>query len=310
VVQRALFLALNWQSEKLQYRGQGSYRFTEEQRNSYALYLDVKIISFVHELYVSRKTLPDSGFWGYSSVFCGSTPRQKIAHDYPIFRVVQRVNELPYTVLGLGDSHVSIISTIKALGQALGASIFVPEVVSQLFVLGHRETVVKFKGLPNCQFEFACYWLAYPDVFDFEIDFESSDPTDDDDEFYQPEPRPAADPFTGNEAPSPANPDSDPRDFDPGLPNGGAPLGVASYQFRDAGSSGWSNNTIPGLGLFGFLFASTAANGNNEVSWKDGNGVNTVLVEGASPPVQVRFFQITLPNGEIYRPFLGDSFSH
>ncbi len=71
-----------WQSDKKQFLESGSYRFTDAQRESYALYLDIRIVSYVVYPYESLKTLPPNGFWGYATVFQGSVIRDKVSVDF------------------------------------------------------------------------------------------------------------------------------------------------------------------------------------------------------------------------------------
>jgi hypothetical protein len=207
-------MALPWQEDRQQFRESGSYRFTKEQRESYFLYLDIRIVSFVHQKYVNFKTLPEYGFWGYSTVFYGAVPDRKIQQEFVAQRVIREVNRDTLTMATVVSSHLSTLTSIKSLGTALNA-LLVEVPFQSPTAVGMPETVVKFKGLPLSQFEFACYWLPYEPFAQDALLFETDDPTDGDDEYPQPNENDPSNPYAGNPPASDPNPDSDPRDFSP-----------------------------------------------------------------------------------------------
>ncbi len=104
-------------------------------------------------------------------------------------------------------------------------------------------------------------------------------------------------------------PGADPKDFEDSGAGEIVGYGQGEYQFKDAASGAFRLNFVSNVGYPGRLVPGSAANGNNEVRWRDNEGVETVLVEGASPPVQVRNFIIRLANDAAYNPFV-DFFSN
>lgn len=296
-------MVLPWQEEKLQYRDQGSYRFTEEQRNSYLLYFDIKIISFVHQKYENLKSIPNHGFWGYSTVFYGAVPDRKVQQEFVNQRIVRKIGRENLTTATVAQTHRANLFSLQSLATALGGTLILQDEQPPT-VLGHPETIVKFKGIPQSQFEFACYWLPYEPFVEDGLLFESEDPTDGDDEYPEPNANDPADPYGGNPPISPVPEGANPRDF--GNQGGGLVFGFGEgqYQFRDAASGSFAGNFVGGLGYPGILIKTSANNGNKEISWKDNAGTQTVLVEGASPPVQVQNFTIVPANGSPYPPFV------
>lgn len=297
-----ILLVTPFEEDNKQYREQGSYRFSEEQRNAYILIFTIQVLSFVNEPYASFKTLPQNGFWGKATIFYGAEVIRTVPMEYAKQRFIHVIARDNLNAALIGASLATVQSGLIAVAIVAGGSIGA-QPLNLPDVSGFPETVIKFRGLPLAQYQFTCYWQPQQSGFAEFIEPFAEDPTDGDDEYPEPRRNSADDPYANNAPSSPFDPDSDPRDFVPIGSGFNAGIGNASYQFRDAASGGFQANTIDGLGFPGILFASTAANGNNEVSYRDAQGAVTVLVEGASPPVQVQSFIIIVPNsGSTYAP--------
>lgn len=299
---------LPYESDTKYFRGQGSYRFTDEQRASYRLILDIKITSYVREAYASTKTLPVNGFWGYATIFHGSIVAQKISVDFARQRLVDKISKDELNSGLIVSGQLIATQNLQVVATALGALVTVTPFNAPT-LLTQPETVIKFKADEFTQFQFSCYWLPYEDGIGANLLFNSDDPTDGEDEYYYPPRNTPDNPWAGNPPGDEPDPLSDPLDFGP--PDNGNNQGsaIAIYEFRDAASADWSENQIPDLGYPGFMFATNASNGNNEVSYRDNNGTDTVLVEGGSPPVQVRNLRFVQNGVVVYTPFVND-FSH
>lgn len=205
-------MALPWKTDRKQYRTQGSYRFSQEQRNSYFLYLDIKIISFVHQDYNNFKSNPPNGFWGYATTFCGSTPEKIQQVEFPNQRMVRLEGRNNLTTAVVAQAHKANIFSLESLAISLGGQVQFVDAQPPT-VVGFPETIVKFKGLPLSQFQFSCYWLRYePFVLDGVL-FESDDPTDGESEYYEPTRNPRDNPYQGNEQPSEPDENNDERDY-------------------------------------------------------------------------------------------------
>ena len=299
---------LPYESETKYFRGQGSYRFTDEQRAAYRLILDIRITSYVREAYASTKTLPVNGFWGFATVFHGSAVFKKISVDFAQQRLIDAIAKVEQCTALVSTSGNRTQTNLVTVALALGAPVTLGPVIPPT-LLTQPETVVKFKGDELTQFQFSCYWLPFEEGLTEDILFNSDDPTDGEDEYYYPPRNTPDNPWAGNPPGDEPDPNSDPLDFGP--PDNGSNQGaaLAVYEFRDAASGGWTENQIDGLGYPGFMFATNASNGNNEVSYRDANGTDTVLVEGGSPPVQVRNLRFIQGGVVVYTPFVNE-FSH
>lgn len=174
--------------------------------------LDIEIVSYVREEYANLKSIPRNGFWGYATIFHGGVPIKLVGMKFAKERIVDSIRQ---DILNTGlivTSHLQTTASIANLGEALDLG----PIVSEWFtptVLANPETVVKFKSQPLTQFVFKCYWLPYEPGTVEPLLFNTADPTDDDDEFYEPRRNNANDPWANNDVPSPFDPDSDERDY-------------------------------------------------------------------------------------------------
>ncbi len=232
---------LPWESESLQYRESGSYRFSVEQRQAYALLLDLKIISFVQQKYENNNSIPNNGFWGKATIFEGSVVRSSQQIIFPKQRVLSVVNRTIVNTALTALSYEGLRLFLEDFAVNEG-NIVVPGESLKPVQLGPQETVVKFRGFPLSQFEFTCYWLPYsPDLIPY-IDVRAEDPTDGDDEYYEPRKNEPDNPFRNNPAADPPNPDSDSRDFGD-MPGGGYPtLTYFGLQYLLSDAQGAPNN--------------------------------------------------------------------
>lgn len=301
----------SWNSENLNFRESGSIRFSQEQLRSYALILDVEIVSYIKESYVNFKGNPPYGYWGTATVFQGGVPIERKTLEWTRQRIINVRNEAAATAFN------DEVSYFKDNAFQLDAASALDFVITSTFtypaapILEHKETLVKFRALDKSQFKFTVWWMPFPTSSEQFLDFSDSDPTAGFDEYPEPTANPSDNPYIGNADPDEPNPASDPRDFsDENQPASNVlGYGTGSYEFRDAGTNGWSATTKGNLGYPGNMIPTTSSGGFNEVSWQDADGVTTSLVFGASPPVQVRNLTIAQPNGGTYTPF-NDSFSN
>lgn len=258
-----------WKTDEKSYRKIGSYRFTSEQRASEILNLDIEIDSYSHERYENKKSNPDYSFYGYATIFHGSTVYKKIAIEFPKQRIVYANNQHVTLSSFILSSHYSTLTSLITIGN-LG---FDPPAYFEFFadlfdipypgmfdencqpkpfdLLGHRETVVKFESFGESQFTFRCSWMM-PIIFgDVPLAVISDDATDGEEEYPDPPRNDPSDPYAGNPDPSDEDPDSDPRDFeDPNRPDPEFPPetgGLLAYEFRVIGTTNWSSLTKPGV---------------------------------------------------------------
>jgi hypothetical protein len=211
-------MPLDWQTDNLTYREQGSYRFSEEQRSSMVLACSVEIVSVVREEYASLKSLPPNGHYGYAVIFHGADPVQRIDLEFPITRLFTVRNELAVGVVGqyflastIVESlrtHYDCLSPVAKSCADLGVGEFPPVVIP-----GHSETIVKVKVPAGSQFNVIVYWVPIPDVEASNVEVDGSDGSDGQDEFGKPDKNPAGNPWEGNPNESDRNPNNDPRDY-------------------------------------------------------------------------------------------------
>jgi len=242
-----------WKEDTATYRKRGSYRFTAEQRASEILLLTVEIDSRSHEVYLNKKSNPDYSFWGYATVFHGSTVREKIGLEFVNQRVVSAINQQTTLVSFVLSSHYSTLTSLLTLGN-LGMDIPQPlQSFADLFnvpypgmfdvncdpkpfdLLGHRETIVKVETYGESQFTFRCNWI-HPIIFgDVPLAVLSDDPTDGGDEYDEPDGKDPNDPYQGNEPESPPGDGNDPRDYGDGSGGGSEPPfegGQCEFSYR------------------------------------------------------------------------------
>lgn len=205
-------MSLPYELEELTFREQGSIRFTDEQRAAYRMILDVEIISFVKEEYANLKSLPRNGFWGYATVFHGSSPIKLLKVEFAKQRLLDVIRQ---DILNTGltvTSHLQTVSSIANLAEALSLDPVVSPWATPT-VLANPETVVKFKSQPLTQFVFKLYWLPFEAGTVEALLFNSEDPTDGGNEYPEPRRNLPGDPWANNPIPSPFDPDSDDRDY-------------------------------------------------------------------------------------------------
>jgi hypothetical protein len=238
-----------WLEEKLSYRGRGSYRFSEDQRTSYALILDVEIISYVREPYVNLGWNTPRGFWGNFTEFHGTSIAKSGQMNFAKQRVISVKNEALMDYLRDKQNFENEARLITNWEEALEFAFeqFVP--FEGLPLLRHDETVLKFVANPLTQFQFNCYWLRALDNPDDLPEFTPSDPSKDDDEYPSPERREPSDPFNPEKPVSAPNPGSDSRDFPEPLPLEPVP------------NEGYGYLTLAGVYSGGTAFFSMAAPG-------------------------------------------------
>lgn len=206
-------MSSEWLSDRKTYRGMGSYRFTREQIESYALILDIKILSYVRTIYASLKSNPRNGYWGQAVIFEGSIPRERRSLEFPRERVLNVRNNQALDEVIAEFQEREQAGLREYLENALEAAF--PGLFERdpIPLLPHRETIVKFKALPFSQFEFNCYWMPLSTTESLLPDFNQQDPNPDGDEYEEPMQNPIGDPYAGNESPSFVDERNDPRDY-------------------------------------------------------------------------------------------------
>lgn len=211
-------MILDWQVDNKTYRDQGSYRFTFAQRRSMILAFDVEIVSVALQPYVSAKSVPPNGHYGYAVIFHGSTPVKRVDLEFPVTRIFRSQNDLATLAVGLELLGKRILEGEKIAYDCLTPAVkncFTFEIVNPEGVTlpGHPETVVKVKTNPLCQFNMIAYWVEIPDLGLTNINVDGSDGSDGLDEFPEPSVNGTDDPFGGNPPESERDPRNDPRDY-------------------------------------------------------------------------------------------------
>lgn len=209
---------LDWKSDGVTYRGQGSYRFTPEQRGALILACDVEILSLVRQPYESLKSVPPNAHYGFAVVFYGSTPIRRVDLEFPVTRIFHETNLVGFSAVQNELLARRFAEGIKTHYNCLMiSSKFCAELGIQdppgVTLPGMPETVVKVKVPEGSQFAIVPRWLAIPEAEFTNIVFEASDGSDGLDEFPRPALRDPSDPFAGNPPESPEDPMNDPRDY-------------------------------------------------------------------------------------------------
>lgn len=295
----------------VQIRNQGSLEFNEEELAADIVLVDVRCTAIAGSVYVNKKTLPDYGYYGSVTLFGGATVERRIPLDFVyqrvldserIFRRIQCYLALLELRIRDLDAKISAPEDIPPVG--------VGELPREFIYRGLEYGKLKIKSLVTTQWEIKVRRYTQETGFACQSVSQSEDPTKGEDEYPQPIPIPDPNNFpAGLPNATPPYPGADGRDFEPASSGGNAGVGLMTYQFRDANSGPFTTNSIADIGYPGILLRTTAANGNREISWRDNEGVQTVLVEGASPPVQVRMVRVEYAPGQEYAPF-GDSLSN
>lgn len=291
-----------WKTRRETYRGQGSFRFTRAQRESYCLILDVKILSYVGSPSFNLKANPEFSFWGYATTFERDTPSLRQSVDFAVSRLLNVKNDAAsatFNALAIAAAGNQQVTNVGELVEFVWEQF---DTINLTPVLRHDETTIKFKALPTTQFEFICYWLDFPIQDEDFPDFNADPPSSDDDQYYQPQQNEISDPFAGNPDPSPIDTRSDPRDF--GDENEPPPDIVGTISFESSGNNSPFTAGIPVSGLVwpGQLVEGSEAGFTNVVAWRDDNGVETTIARTNFPPLAVRFVQFDADDGRVFVP--------
>lgn len=209
---------LDWRSDSVTYRGQGSYRFTPEQRGALILACDIEIISVVRQPYESLKSVPSNSHYGFAVVFYGSTPIKRVDLEFPATRVFHETNLLGFNAV---QNELLARRFAEGIKTHYNCMLIGTKFCSELDIQdppgvtlpGMPETVVKVKVPEGSQFGIVARWLAIPEAEFTNLEFEASDGSDGLDEFGKPKTNDPGSPFAGNPPESGQNPLSDPRDF-------------------------------------------------------------------------------------------------
>jgi hypothetical protein len=291
-----------WQTEKLSYRGQGSYRFSDEQRKSYALILDVEVISFVKEPYLNLSWRPAKSYWGNYNTFHGTTVAVSGQMNFAKQRLISTKNAALIDYLRDKQNFENEARLVTNWGELLEFAFEQVVPFESLPLLRHDETVLKFVANPLTQFQFQCYWLRALDNPDDLPEFDDSDPSKDDDEYPNPERRDPSDPFNPSKPVSPPNPDSDGRDFDPDFMANVPELnGTLSYQAYSWDQSRWLDRT-KSVRSPGGLVGIPGITGLDRIDWSNSEDGPVSLTNSTSDSVMVRNAVFTGDNGEVRIP--------
>jgi hypothetical protein len=296
-----------WQTDEKTYREEGSYRFTPEQRASEILVLDVEITSYSHERYENKKSNPNASFYGYATVFHGSSVRGKIPLEFVRQRVVYARNNQITDTSFLLSSHYSTLASLRTLGNfgfdppdwftSLAKlfdtpypGMFTENCEIQPFdLLGHRETVCKVKTMGQSQFLFRCAWMLPITFDDAPIAVLGNDPTDGEDEYPDPKNNPSDDPYRGNDGESEKNPDSDPWDYGDNRENN--EFDGADGPFDWSGENGYEVETPDGIFI---LLSFEILDFGEEIGWRP-YGVGCTQVGFNLGPNNNRPYPISYP---------------
>jgi hypothetical protein len=240
---------MTWQFTEASYRKRGSYRLTDEQRASHKVAVDVEVVSYSHERYENRKSNPDYTFYGYVTVFHGTSISKKIALEFTRQRIFWGDN-LDFWLFQLLENQTKTINlSLRAIAGKMNLTLTdvdPPEPTLHPF----PETTFKVETYGESQFKFSVYWLPFPAPFDVPIPIWDDDPSGGQDEYPEPLKRPKDDPYSGNPDESPEQPDNDPRDYDEANDpqaggNGSGSCGQVFYEYRNATTSqNWSTNSV------------------------------------------------------------------
>lgn len=295
-------LLFNWQRESLVFREQGSFRFAPVQRESYALFLDIEILSYVGERYVNLKSNPPYSFYGYATIFEGAVATRKIPLDYARQRIISVVNRQPIDIADreiIANNQEEIeISLAGALDVALDYLL----AESNQGTLGHLETVVKVKCPPLTSFRVNCQWLPFDaDIEDY-VRIIPEDPTDGEDEYPEPARNSVSDPYSGVPASSPIDGANDPRDY-------GEPedipvdiVGTLSYEAFSNQQNQWLVRSKANAHWPGGLGVKPGPEPRNYVVWYSEGQPLIEMANGGTESQQVRFVQLVTSDGEVFVP--------
>lgn len=291
-----------WQSRTLTYRERGSVGLTTAERRAYAILLDFRAVSVVRTPYTNLKSNPPQSFYGKATIFQGATPSAILDLPTPQFRILSLRNEqaaTTYNQLALAADANRQITNLSELVEDVWARLqgiqFAP-------LLEHRETKVKIVGLPLSQFEITVYRLEFEDPVGFDFPDPDSDPTEGQDEYYEPAVNPSTNPFGGNPTPSGIPGNLDPRDFAPQDGESTPITGSLSYEFRATGSGNYAPISRANLVWPGRLVEATEPDFTNAIGWEDDDGNVTTISRTNFPPLEVRFVQFDADDGRTFIP--------
>lgn len=291
-----------WNRRTETYRGSGSYRFNRAQRESYALILDIKILSYVGSPSFNLKSNPEFSFWGYATTFERATPALKQPVEFAVSRVLNTKNDAAaatFNALAIAAAGNQQITNLSEVVELVWEQF---DTLNLTPVLRHDETTIKFKALPTTQFEFICYWLDFPPSDEDFPDFNPDPPATDDDEYYEPQQNPASDPFAGNPTPTAIDTRSDPRDFDDNNDPPARIGGSLSLESSGNNSPFTVADDIPGLFWPGQLVEGNDPSFSHAISWLDDEGVETVIARTNFPPLRIRFVEFNADDGRLFIP--------
>lgn len=299
-----------WQSRKLTYREKGTVRFTQRERRSYALMLDLRIVSVLKVPFQNLKSNPTQSFYGKATVFGGSVPYELLEIPFPRYRIFSLRNEqaaTTYNQLALaadGNRQLTdLAEVVEEIWSRLQGLQLAP-------LLQHRPNFVKFVGLPFCQFEFTVWRLEFEGGVGFQFPAADPDPTRGEDQYYEPKENDISDPYQGNEPESEIPDRVDPRDFgDSGNNSANTGTGLTSFEFSVPSSNGFSSGGGGRLGYPGFLSSRDLPDGRLTVDWVDNEGNRSAVTVTSEDSISVRNFRIVLDDGTEYAP-LSDSFTN
>lgn len=290
-----------WTTRRREYRDSGSFFLTRRMRQSYAFVFDIRIISTVRLPVENLRSNPPTSFYGYATIFEGDVPTLRIPIDFAHQRIVSLRNSEAarnYNDVAFAKYTGAYVTDI---GEAADVLFQAANPLQLAPLLEHRETTIKFKANPLTQFEFFAAWLEFDPLDPNTPDFNESAPSAQGDQYYAPRINPTDDPWNGNNLPDEPDTRLDDRDFsDENDPDTGI-TGTLNYQFRDQASGPFANASIPNINWPG-SFVCGQFGGFDAVFWEDSEGTQTLMVNGASPPVEVQLVNLVTDEGQTFIP--------
>lgn len=271
----------------------GSYLFTEEQRASFRLIVDVEIVSRVGLSSFNYRYPNPQTFYGYGQIFYGTSNFLDIPLEYGRQRVLDVINW--QTLISQLDRRQNLwfnqmfawlaTSSIEPEGIA-------PEIPESFEVFSIRETQIKINTEFKSAFKIIVTWLPLNLLVPYgELqDSDSSDPTDGQPEYPEPTSQPSESPIPEGFDRSPPNPDSDPRDYPDDSNNLGNWGTIVSGLIEAWGGSGFITLGF-NISLAGYQRNVVVDASNDEVPGGIYNGKQTYFG-----------YTATLENGTVFGP--------
>lgn len=291
-----------WQRRRRTYRERGAIRFNLEERQSYALLVDIRVVSVVAIPYTNLTSNPPESFYGKVTTFEGSVPTEITVLKFANQRVLSLRNENAARSL---DAQVARLNA-DVFGNNLGEAItnFNNSAFDGLYspVLEHREEILKIVMNPLSQFEVTIWRLAFGDTPTVAPDFSDPDPTRGDDQYPEPTTNPVDNPYAGNPAPSAIPGNLDPRDFAEQEPPVEPGVGTLLYESENNNTGNFTPRVVEGIRRPGSIQTRSDGAFSDQIVWVDDQGTETNMIRTNFGPAQVRLVRVETDDGQTFIP--------